>query len=197
MRFSAGVLSLLLSAAGVLGAPTSNSDSSVAKRGSGSFKPKTVYQYNVGTGAIDCTTHPYGLVEKSPANGGQDKTTLLTFEYPDNIPAGATCQFDFTLTPSDTLEVSGLVDVFSSLAPAPGCTSGWGPGNQRNNHLGRIAVGRNPGASVWVQTYGGLSVGVPCKPAGTIEAFELVGVYDYDRIKWNNNVSGASIVYTY
>lgn len=101
----------------------------------GSFYPKATYNYDVGTGAIECSPST-NRVTKSTSNYDHDTTTLLTFEYPA-ASAGQLCQFGFRLEVTDILtgDHGGLLDLFSSLAPAPGYTSGWGPGNQRNVYI--------------------------------------------------------------
>lgn len=151
-----------------------------------------VYHYNVGTGAIDCHAEG-GLISKSPTNHGNDITTLLTFTYP-NAAEGRQCQFQFYLNEDAFLSGSGKIDVFTSNAPAPGCRSSWGPGNQRNVNLGRLSA-RLGGFAVWDATYGAyLTEPTGCKPPGTREGFELVGVYDYDHISWEAEGSGARII---
>ncbi|KAM0333395.1 hypothetical protein ACHAQA_002056 [Verticillium albo-atrum] len=160
---------------------------------SGYFSPSSLYTYDVGTGAIKCDV-TYGLVDKSTSNNGHDYTTLLTFTYPE-AAAGKQCLFEFFLDDNASLYGSKKVDVFTSLAPAPGCTTGWAPGNQRNVNLGRLSIQRN-GLSTWDATYSPyLTKSTPCKAPGTVEAFELAGVYDHDHVSWNAAVSGARISY--
>ncbi|EEY14539.1 predicted protein [Verticillium alfalfae VaMs.102] len=114
---------------------------------------------------------------------------------PDPTPSGY-----FQPSSVSTYDVSnGAIQqegrLYTSLAPAPGCTSGWAPGNQRNVNLGRMSVQRG-GLATWDATYSSyLTKRTPCKAPGTVEAFELVGVYDNDHVSWNVAVAGARISY--
>jgi hypothetical protein len=156
------------------------------------FTPSAIYNYDVGTGAIQCTST--GLISKSTSNNGHDITTLVTFTYPA-AAENHKCQFFFYLDSTASLSGSKKIDVFTSLAPAPGCTTGWGPGNQRNVNIGRISAELNNYAT-WDATYGAyLTAPSDCKAPGTQEGFELVGVYDNDYVSWNPTVAGARIVY--
>jgi hypothetical protein len=155
--------------------------------------PSAISTYDVGTGAIQCAPAG-GLVAKSPSNNGHDTTTLVTFTYPPT-PAGKKCAIQFYLDPAAAASGSRKIDVFTSLAPAPGCTAGWGPGNQRDRQLGRWSVAPDSWAT-WEWTSGEYLTGpTECKPAGTVEAFELVGVYDSDYVSWNPAVAGLRIAY--
>ncbi|KAI5462793.1 hypothetical protein BGZ63DRAFT_452313 [Mariannaea sp. PMI_226] len=186
MLFCKTILTVITAAASVIAAP-------LEERGPSHFTPSKIWRYNVGTGAISSTNT--GVVSKSTSNGGQDTTALLTFTYP-SFSQGKKCQFAFTLSPSDKLRGSGKLDFFSSNSPAPGPTTGWGPGNQRNNHLGRLSASLGATAT-WDATYSSyLTKKTPCKAPGTVEGFELVGVYDNDFISWNPNVSGPRIIVT-
>ena len=157
------------------------------------FNPKTTYTYDVGTGAIDCTA-TQGLISKDYNNNGHDQTTLLTFEYPA-ASAGKTCHFEFSLDGSAQLSGSKKIDLFSSLGPAPGCTSTWGPGNQRNIHMGRMDAVLG-GTAAYEYTYSAyLTSPTPCAAPGTIEAYELVGVFDQDYVQWSPALAGLRIVY--
>ncbi|RYP16374.1 hypothetical protein DL765_005154 [Monosporascus sp. GIB2] len=161
-----------------------------------SFTPKATYNYDVSTGAIECSPTT-NKVTKSDTDNGHHITTLLTFEYP-TASAGKMCQFGFRLEATDTLtgNQGGLVDLFSSLAPAPGCTSGWGPGNQRNVHMARLKPVLD-GEATYTDTYTTyLTAPSPCKSPGTVEAFELVGVNDNVHVEWEPSVSGAFISYS-
>lgn len=162
--------------------------------GGSSFYPSAIYHYDVSTGAITCGVED-GLIEKFPTNKGQDITTLVTFTYPEES-AGKKCQFEFFLSTASTLEGSGKIDVFTSLAPAPGCKAAWPPGNQRNVHAGRLSA--HVGAfATWDATYGASYLTEPtdCKAPGTQEGIELVGVYDEDHVAWFPDGSGARIIY--
>jgi hypothetical protein len=157
------------------------------------FTPSARYHYHVNNGAIDCGVTT-GLVSKADANQGRDITTLLTFTYPP-AAVGKKCRLAFYLDSTATVTGSGKLDVFSSLQPAPGCTTGWSPGNQRNVNLGRWSVLKNAFAT-WDATYGAyLTTPTDCKPAGTQEGFELVGVYDNDYISWNPAVGAGTRIY--
>jgi hypothetical protein len=157
------------------------------------FAPSAIWQYNVRNGAISSATE--GLVSKSTSNNGNDITTLLTFTYPSEAE-GKQCQFAFYLDNGATLTGSKKLDVFTSNSPAPGPTSGWGPGNQRNIHLGRLSADLGSFAT-WDATYNAyLTEKTDCKAAGTTEGFELVGVYDNDVVSWSPDVAGPRIIYT-
>ncbi|CAG9981133.1 unnamed protein product [Clonostachys byssicola] len=177
---------VFLTASSVLAAP-------LESRAEVSFKPSAIWRYNVGNGAISATNT--GDVAKAPTNGGQDTTALLTFTYPSYV-SGQKCQFAFSLDSTATLQGSAKLDLFSSLQPAPGPTAGWGPGNQRNVNLGRLNLFK-PGQATWEATYSSyLTQKTDCKAPGTVEAFELVGVYDRDLVSWNPALAGPRIVVT-
>ncbi|TDZ14156.1 hypothetical protein Cob_v012890 [Colletotrichum orbiculare MAFF 240422] len=186
--FAKTLITLLLTAASTLAAPLETRQAP-----STYFTPSARYTYNVATGAI--TPSSTGLVHKFPSNAGQDVTTLLTFTYPA-AAAGKKCQFHFFTEPGSS-EVSGSrkLDVYTSTNPAPGATTGWGPGNQRNVNIGRLGIAAS-GYATWDATFGAyLTAPTDCKPAGTVEGFELVGVYDNDLVKWTPPASGARIAY--
>jgi hypothetical protein len=192
---STAFLATLLSAASVLAFPLeSRSDcNGGGSHGSDYFTPSAIYNYDVGSGAINCHAAG-GLVSKSTNNNGHDITTLITFQYPA-AAAGKKCQFAFYLDSSAILTGSKKVDLFSSLEPAPGCTASWPPGNRRNNHIGRLSLSLGATAT-WDQKVSAyLTQPTDCKPAGTYEGYELVGVYDNDYVSWNTYVAGARIVY--
>ncbi|KAF7543418.1 hypothetical protein G7Z17_g10752 [Cylindrodendrum hubeiense] len=158
------------------------------------FTPSVIWHYSVSNGAISAATS--GEVYKDVANHGQDVTTLLTFRYPEQAE-GLQCQFAFYVDDTVGLSGSKKLDLFTSYNPAPGPTTGWGPGNQRNVPLGRLSLEPNSFAT-WDATYDCfLTEKTPCKPHGTIEAFELVGVNDNDVVTWNPaNGAGPRIVYS-
>ncbi|CRK30865.1 hypothetical protein BN1723_003986, partial [Verticillium longisporum] len=202
---SYAIVALTVAAGSVLGAPLearysySNSTSpghstpTPDPTPSGYFQPSSVSTYDVSNGAIQCEVS-YGLVDKATDNKGRDFTTLMTFTYPEGV-TGKQCLFEFFLDEGASLYGSKKVDLYTSLAPAPGCTSGWAPGNQRNVNLGRMSVQRG-GLATWDATYSAyLTKRTPCKAPGTVEAFELVGVYDNDHVSWNVAVAGARISY--
>ncbi|KAH7119477.1 hypothetical protein B0J13DRAFT_569217 [Dactylonectria estremocensis] len=177
-------------AVSVLGAPPVSLESRQAVN---YFTPSALWKYNVRNGAIARTTQ--GVVSKADYNHGNDFTALLTFTYP-RAAEGKKCQFAFVLDNTAQLRGSKKLDVFTSNSPAPGPTSGWGPGNQRNIHLGRLSAKRGATAT-WDATYNAyLTKKTPCKAAGTQEGFELVGVYDNDYISWNPRFAGPRIIYT-
>jgi hypothetical protein len=159
------------------------------------FTPIYTYNYDVGTGAIECNP-AWNRVTKSDYDNGHHITTLLTFEYPA-ASAGGLCQFGFHLTLTDVLDGDGggLIDLFSSQEPAPGCTSSWPPGNRRGDHLARLqpVLGGDAEYTDIYITY--ITEPTPCAPPGTIEAYELVGVYDNDHVEWQPSVSGPFIAY--
>jgi hypothetical protein len=156
------------------------------------FKPSKVGLYNTGTGSI--APAPAGVVSKFPGDRGQDTTTLLTFTYPPEV-AGKKCFFAFYLDSTASVSGSGKIDLFSSLGPAPDFASGWPPGNQRDNHIGRLTACKGDFAR-WDATYGSyLTEETDCKEPGTVEAYELVGVYDNDFVSWDPSVAGLEIHY--
>jgi hypothetical protein len=148
--------------------------------------PSAISLYNVGTGAIDFGVLD-GKISKADTDGGQHITTLVTFEFPDLT--GKTCYFTFDLDNTATLTGSEQFDVFTSLQPATQDTTTWGPGNGRNNHIGRMQAVR-PGSATWIAQF---IQPFPC-PVGK-RGFELVGVNDNDLIKWSNAVAGPRIRY--
>ncbi|KAH7137340.1 hypothetical protein B0J13DRAFT_559513 [Dactylonectria estremocensis] len=186
------IFATVIAAVSVLGAPLEDvEERSIETRATKFFTPK-VWSYNVRNGAISSTSR--GVVSKYDSNNGNDITALLTFTYPA-AAVGKQCQFVFYLNHGGNLHGSGKLDLYSSNSPAPGPTSGWGPGNQRNQHLGRLSVSRGADAT-WDATYFSyLTKKTPCKAAGTVEAFELAGVYDNDFVSWNPSVAGPRIVW--
>ncbi|KAH7169926.1 hypothetical protein EDB81DRAFT_908314 [Dactylonectria macrodidyma] len=180
-------LSAAAAATSVLAAP-------LESRAEKFFTPSVIWHYSVNNGAISSTVS--GEVFKDVANHGQDVTTLLTFRYPEQAE-GLQCQFAFYVDDTACLDGSKQLDLFTSYSPAPGPTAGWGPGNQRNVPLGRLSLGLNSFAT-WDATYSTyLTEKTPCKPHGTIEAFELVGVNDNDLVTWNPETgAGPRIIYS-
>lgn len=181
-------------AASVLAAPLEARDGNSTTAPS-FFTPSARYNYHTYNGAIECNPKG-GLVSKSDTDQGHDITTLVTFTYPPEA-VGMQCQLVFYLDGTATVTGSGKIDVFTSLQPAPGCTSGWGPGNQRNINIGRWSVANNAFAT-WDATYGAyMTSPTDCKAAGTQEGFEFVGVYDNDYISWDPAAgAGSRIVYS-
>ncbi|KAH7153558.1 hypothetical protein EDB81DRAFT_946375 [Dactylonectria macrodidyma] len=176
------IISATVAATSALAAP-------IETRSTTSISPSAMWTYQVDSGAILATT--LGDVCKGTGNGGKDTTTLLTFTYPEDV-LGKQCQFEFSLDPTSGLAGSKKLDVYSSSNPAPGPTTGWGPGNQRNKPLGRLSVELSAVAT-WDATYDTyLTTKTPCKAGGTTEGFELVGVYDNDSIGWSST-TGAGL----
>ncbi|KAI9162982.1 hypothetical protein HJFPF1_04577 [Paramyrothecium foliicola] len=180
------ITATILAASTVLGAP-------LEPRSDPFFTPSAIWKYNTGTGAISATAT--GLISKSTNNNGQDITTLLTFTYP-SAAAGKKCRFAFYLDNTANLQGSRKIDFYSSNNPVSAPSPGWGPGNQRNNHLGRLSAVK-PGFATWDATYSAyLTQKTDCKAPGTKEGFELVGVYDKDVVSWNPAAAGPRIIYT-
>jgi hypothetical protein len=147
-----------------------------------------VSQYNVWSGAINYNSKA-GKIFKD--NGQHpDISTLVTFNIP-SWAAGYMCAPRLRLDAKDSSKVSGsgLFDVFKSLAPATGSTTSWGPGNQRDQFIGRMkAVKPTTGTAtsyfVDPTTNGGV---FPCAPyAGKALGMEYVPVYDVDDIEWDD-----------
>lgn len=158
------------------------------------FTASNIWQYSVNNGAISAASS-FIEIYKSTGNGGKDQTALVTFTYPA-AAKGRQCQLEFHLPGNANPAGSKKIDVFSSIKPASDSANSWGPGNQRNNHIGRLSVVVG-GAATWDATYGpSLAFKTPCKKPGTVEAFELVGVYDFDSINWDpSSKYGPRIVY--
>lgn len=190
------IIAFACTAASVLAAPLQARNGTVvpSSRPSGdAIYPSSTYHYDVSTGAITCNVDG-GLIDKYPSNGGHDITTLLTFTYPEEA-RGRKCQFQFYLSNSAAISGSKKIDVFTTLTPAPGCTTTWGPGNHRDINLGRLSAQLGAFAT-WDATYGAyLTKPTDCKAPGTKEGFELVGVYDTDHISWGPDGSGARITF--
>ncbi|KAF9694186.1 hypothetical protein EKO04_007900 [Ascochyta lentis] len=165
--------------------------------------PSAISIYHVFDGAID-----YGVArgEVSRSNwDGRDNSTLVTFDLNGkSLPEN--CFLRFWLEPSTQPSSptsgsfwsgTGLIDVFSSLQPAPKEVSkGWGgPGNQRNNPLGRLKVNYDSDATVLDFAPNQLS-GFKCPKVGDwnvkngLVGYELVPVGDQDRVQWDGNVGG-------
>lgn len=158
----------------------------------GVIAPTRRYLYDVGTGALTCNP-PQGVVSKSTTNNGHDTTTLVVFTYPA-ASTGKKCRFSFSLGASDTLDGSRRIDVFGTTEVPTACTTGWPPGNKRDIQLGRMNLALGA-AATWDWTSSSyLTSETDCKPAGTVEAFELVGVWDVDEVRWGFT-NGARILY--
>jgi hypothetical protein len=159
------------------------------------LQPSFISRYSGTNGAITFNVAT-GSATKTPTG---DITTLVTFEN-TSLDLPATCRLRFFLDGSDSavvLEGTKQVEIFSSLKPAPAAGSaGWGgPGNQRNNDLGRFSLykGGNgdlvPGFPTGVN-----SVACPKKGAGPV-GFEVVPVGDVDRVEWSKGLSGLYLTW--
>ncbi|KAF2877556.1 hypothetical protein BDV95DRAFT_559548 [Massariosphaeria phaeospora] len=156
--------------------------------------PSVLSQYSISTGAINYDTAT-GLVSKT--GDGKDTSTLATFDIPPSLK-GYTCSLHFYLDAGDSVASvsgSGLIDVYSSLKPAPAYdVPAWGPpGNQRDQHYGRLSVVEAGEATV--QEGHPVTVkGFPCPGEGPV-GFEIVGVYDQVGVAWDPTYSGLYLVY--
>ena len=166
--------------------------------------PSAISIYHGQNGAID-----YGVYRGEVSRNnwdGRDNSTLVTFDL-NGRTLPDTCFLRFWLEPNTQssdprtgsfVSGTGLIDVFSSLQPAPQEGSkGWGgPGNQRNNPLGRLKVNFNGDATVLDFAPNQLS-GFKCPKVGDwnvkngLVGYELVPVGDADRVQWDGAVSGA------
>ena len=153
--------------------------------------PFVTSNYHVKTGQIDFNTGR-GLVDKSTGNNGDDHTTLVTFQVPQQY-SGNQCQIVFDLPPAAPVSGTGRLDVFTSIAPATTNTLTWPQGNLRDDQLGRLIASPGERAS-WEQDFGGFSP-YPCSQvAGQYVAAELVGVGDNDHVEWNGYTDGPKII---
>jgi hypothetical protein len=148
------------------------------------FLPTTTLVYDVDRSYVYCSS-PEGEVLDHKL------TTVLTFTYPP-ASLGKTCQFAFSLAPTDTCTGTKQLDVWTSWSPVATC---GGTGNHRDNQIGRIAVAAGQEAT-WVATYGTyMSVPTPCEAPGTVKGMEVSGVGDADHVVWWPAVSGPKIIY--
>jgi len=182
---AAAILSTVLALGAAAPAPLPD----VPATGPGVVKPTTRSQYEVSTGAISYNTGVGKVIKTGGA--ASDITTLVTFDFPADA-AGKTCEFHFFLDGAQTVSGSGLLDVFTSLAPATASTSSWPPGNQRDQHVARLAVSLGAEAA-YVDGFPNSIKSFPC-PSGTWAA-EFVGVYDVDDIEWTGTASSSYITY--
>lgn len=127
---------------------------------------------------------------KSPTSNGHDLTTLLTFSYPAGFK-GKTCWLEFA-TPA--VSQGGTVDIFTQWSPVNTCPS---MGNNRDMQLGRMSVPWGGGKATWTDTWNGyLTKPGPCKVAGTVEGFEVVGAGDFVNVTWKQlPAMGLKIMY--
>lgn len=158
--------------------------------------PDFTSQYNSKTGAVDFHT-PYGLVSRSPTNGGADISTLVTFtlgnEYKSN-----NCQLVFDLeSPSSKASGSQSAQLYTSLAPAYTDSESWPSGNLRNQNLGAIDVVAH-GRATWEAGSGpGATANgfFPCSAiTGQIYGGEIVSQGDAVEISWPAGQDGVKII---
>lgn len=154
------------------------------------LRPTVISQYSGATGAIAYNTAT-GVVAKTSQG---DLTTLVTFEN-TSLDLPASCRLRFYLDSADAAVVTDgtkLVNIFSSLKPAPvGGSQGWGgPGNQRNQDIGRFLVYKGGNADL---VMGGEAV--PCPTRGEKVGFEVVPVGDVDRVEWSGSLSGLYLTW--
>lgn len=189
MKFQSATAFLLAAAASTtLAAPTPGA---LARRYIEELYPDFTSQYNVGTGAITYDTG-VGLISKSPTNGGQDTTTLVTFNIPAAWASFSTCRIVFTSATTSSVSGSRRADVFTSISPATQSTASWPPGNLRDVHVGRLLAAAGAEAT-WEQSFVGPDI--PCAEiAGRAYGGELVGVWDSDYITWTAGVDGPKVV---
>jgi len=148
------------------------------------FGPATISLYIVSTGAINFDTHE-GEISKNNSQPS-DITTLITFDHFPLDSQGKNCSFHFSLDPTATLSGSGLFDVFTSLTPATHSTTGFPPGNQRNQPVARMQAVK-PGTATYVPDFPNTIQSFPC-PSGAWP-IELVGVFDGDDIQWSGGLT--------
>ena len=191
MKFQSATAVLLAAAASTTLAAPTPAPAGLQRRYAQELFPDYTSQYNVGTGAVTYDTG-VGLISKSPTNGGQDTTTLVTFNIPSSWASYTTCRLVFSSAADSEVSGSGRADLFTSIAPATTSTTTWPQGNLRDTHIGRIIA--TPGAeATWEQTFSGPDF--PCSEiAGYKVGGELVGVYDEDYITWTAGVDGPKIV---
>ncbi|KAF2111167.1 hypothetical protein BDV96DRAFT_582701 [Lophiotrema nucula] len=184
MYFTPLALAALLSL--TIAAPVASEE----KRAPTTIKPIVISEYYVKTGRIAYNLQ-HGHIYKTSPNNGDDRTTLVTFDIPASA-AGKTCSIGLDLDgPTSTLTGSKLVDVYTSLAPAPGNRNAWGPGNQRNLAYGRLSV-VDGGSATWKSDVPAPGKAFACPPKGRW-AIELVGVYDDDEVVWDKAMSGPYV----
>jgi hypothetical protein len=157
--------------------------------GGSTILPAAVSQYDVWTGAIRYASGAGKIFKNGKTT---DTTTLLTFNFPA-ASAGRTCAFHLYLDPTSTLTGAANFDVFSSLQPATHSTSTWPPGNQRNNHLGRMKAALGAEATV-LAGYPTAVGGFPCPAAGTVAGYEYVPTDDVTDIEWTQSATVGAYI---
>ncbi|QDS77448.1 hypothetical protein FKW77_006851 [Venturia effusa] len=153
------------------------------------IQPSARSIYEVNTGAIYYQSQT-GHIFKS--SSGNDLTTLLTFDLPSSLQ-GKTCSFHFYLDSTARAEGTKAFDLYSSLKPATANSPGGsGPGNQRNQFMGRMKAVLG-GEATWVpDVFPKTGESFPC-PYGDAFGYEVVGSGDYVDIAWNPPASGSYI----
>jgi len=84
------------------------------------------------------------------------------------------------------------VNIYTSLYPAPAAGSaGWGgPGNGRNQDVGRFLVYKGGNADLIMGTDS-----VACPKKGETVGFEVVPTGDADRVEWSKDLSGLYLTW--
>jgi len=157
---------------------------------SGNFiLPTAVSQADVWTGAIRYATGAGKVFKNGKVT---DTTTLLTF-VGTAASAGRTCAIHLYLASTSTLTGATQFDVFSSLQPATASTTTWPPGNQRNNHLGRMQAALGAEATVVAGLPTAVS-GFACPAAGVAAGFEFVPTDDVMDLEWVQSPSVGAYI---
>ena len=91
------------------------------------------------------------------------------------------------------LDGTKQVNIYSSLKPAPvEGSKGWGgPGNQRDQDIGRFLVYKGGNGDL---IQGGESVPCPGKGKGPV-GFEVVPIGESDRVEWGAGLSGLYLTW--
>lgn len=149
--------------------------------------PGATSVYHVDSGAIEFNTG-HGLVSKTQGSGA-DTSALVTFAFPADV-ANKQCEFFLELDNAALHLVyasgSQKVDVFSSLYPAAEDRNEWGPGNGRNQHMGRMnVVDGGFSTAEWGLTF-------PC-PASQTLGYEVVATGDSQHVEWWEPADGLRV----
>jgi hypothetical protein len=183
MYFATLALSTLLAIAAAVPAP-------VEKRFPQAYQiipPFYISRFDVSTGALDYDP-PFGYVLNPSST-----TTLVAFDIPQ-AAVGQLCTLHFYLDAADPnvkFTPNAKIDLFSSLNPAPKSdTTGWGPGNQRNQQLARFTI-TGKGEAGFSSDVPNKAVKTDCPPKAGVVGYELVGVGDGVEVQWGKERSGA------
>lgn len=154
------------------------------------LRPTVISRYTGSNGAIVYNV-PTGTAAKTYQG---DVTTLVTFSNP-SLDLPTTCRIRFNLDSSDTAVVTEgtkQVNIYTSLYPAPAAGSaGWGgPGNGRNQDVGRFLVYKGGNADLIMGTDS-----VACPKKGETVGFEVVPTGDADRVEWSKDLSGLYLTW--